>query len=509
MANQSANRAPKLALGLFITAAFFGLMELGARLLFSTELAAAEAPPPQALDGAPTLKGNPYLLWEQAPGVRVEHNIPANINSLGLRGEEPTMPKPAGVRRLLATGDSSVYGFRVRDDEVFITKTAELLGGAEAKIEGWNAAIPGYSTYQTINMLEMRALALEPDVLVIANLWSDNNFDAFVDKELLAAYTTFEGSSTHQMHRLLQGSAFYRLMHYRLTVATGAAAEARKVGWTVGSGKQIGRRRVEVNDYAENLDRLVEMATRVGAEVVFVLLSNEEDLKGPREEPAAWQLYRDVMRETAKRHGAPLVDVPEMFYKSGLGKQDLFLDEMHPTAKGHGMIAEKLAEALKPWAETGAPLMTAGSGEPRPVYSDHFTFGAGGAGADAAVPGAEPPKPGGEGPAQDVSQATWTLDGELRYAGFSGKRAQIDAVRAGQNPPRVLRAVGLTEPGAFRLNIPAEAGDVAFLVYDDLTGNGPSADDKRYDLSASALTVTGNTKGVLIDVEAGTVSVAP
>ena len=161
-------------------------------------------------------------MWEQAPGVRVEHNIPANINSLGLRGDEPTMPKPAGVRRLLATGDSSVYGFRVRDDEVFITKTAELLGGAEAKIEGWNAAIPGYSTYQTINMLEMRALALEPDVLVIANLWSDNNFDAFVDKELLAAYTTFEGSSTHQMHRLLQGSAFYRLMHYRLTVATGA-----------------------------------------------------------------------------------------------------------------------------------------------------------------------------------------------------------------------------------------------------------------------------------------------
>lgn len=490
----------KALAGLAVSLGLFGALEAVARTVFADQLVAAEAPPPPPMDGAPTLRGNPYLLWEQAPGLRVEHGIPAHINRLGLRGPEPEVPKPPGVRRLLATGDSSVYGFRVHDDEVFITVAARLLGGEETQIEGWNAAIPGYSTYQTLNMLEMRALALEPDVLVVANLWSDNNFDSFVDRELLDAYSTFEDTGTARLQRALRASAFYRLLHYRINVLQGSAAQARKVGWTVGDGTQIGRRRVEVNDYAANLERLVQLARARDAQIVFVVLANEDDLKGPRTEPAAWTLYRQVMQDTAARHGAPVVDVPTLFYKSGLGRGELFIDEMHPTATGHRLIAEALAEVLGPWAESGATLLEPDPGAAPPTYQDTFTFGDGGRGGSA------PPTPGGEGPARDRAETTFTLTGDLVLAQMQGTRLQIDAVALGGPQPQVLRAALLTQPGPFLMEVPRVEGPVGFLVYDDLTGNGPSADDRRFDLTGATVTLEQLDSGVRIDVDQRSVS---
>jgi len=350
-----------------VVGGIFAALEVGARVAFSADLEAAEAPPPQPQDGAPTMKGNPYLLWEQAPGVRYEHGIKANINSMGLRGEEPVIPKPDGVRRILVTGDSSVYGFRVEDDETYVNVAADQLG-----VEGWNAAIPGYSSYQSLNLLEMRAWALEPDVLIISNIWSDNNFDSFVDKELLSAYSSFEGTRGATLNNLLSPLAFYRVLRYRLTIAKGQQAEARKVGWQLGSGAQVGVRRVEINDYARNLDRLAEMALSDGAEVVFVMLANREDLSD-RFASTAWTPYRDVMEDIAERHGAPVIEVRPMFRESGLAGDDLFIDEMHPTAVGHKMIGDALAETLKPWAE-GGTVMSEGTGAPIEHYVDPFVF---------------------------------------------------------------------------------------------------------------------------------------
>lgn len=343
-------------------------LELGARVAFVEDLAAAEAPPPAPADGAPTLRGNPYLLWEYAPGWRYELGAPVRINALGLRGEEPEIPAPDGVRRLLTTGDSSVYGYGVADDEVFIQRTAEALGG---DVEGWTAAIPGYSTFQSINLLQMRALALEPDVVVIGNLWSDNNFDDFVDRDLLTAYTRWETSWAGRVHSLLLPSALYRVLDYRVRVAGGEAATARKVGWTIGGQDPTGRRRVAINDYAANLDQLVAMSRGAGAEVAFLALANREDLRGGADAPGAWAPYRQVFREAAARHGAPLIDVPAAFRDSGEHVDALFLDEMHPTAEGHRLMGAALAVTLEGW-RSGEALMSAGTGAERPVYEDAY-----------------------------------------------------------------------------------------------------------------------------------------
>ncbi len=440
--------------------------DLVAEDLFSDVLNEANQPPPEVSDGwAPTMRGNPYLLWEYAPGMRDEFGIPVHINSLGLRGPEPTIPKPAGVRRLLATGDSSVYGFGIEDGQAFIDVAADLLGEG---VEGWNAAIPGYSTFQTLNLLELRALQLEPDVLVIGNVWSDNNFDSFVDRELLDAYSTWEGGWTGTLRQVLSMSAIFRLLDFKIRVQEGEQAVARKVGWTVGKGQQMGRRRVEVNDYARNLQRLVDLAHQHKAEAIIVLLASQDDLAASQDEPPAWELYRRIMRDTARRNGLKVVEAPQLFQSTGLERDILFLDEMHPTADGHVLLGKALAEALQGWAG-GGPLESPGTGEERPTYTDPFVFG-----------GTGPTK---VAPTTSAHAPLLAIEGTVVLEDFRGGTLQVDGViRAASGKVQVVGTSRLKQPGSFKLLVRDDTRRLGFVIYEDADEDGPSAMDRRFEL---------------------------
>jgi len=334
---------------------------------FPAQLQAWQAPPPTDQPGAPYMPGNPYLLWELAPGVREERGLEVHINHLGLRGPEPVQPKPPGTRRLLVTGDSSVYGDGVPDGATFTEVAAARLG---PPVDAVNAGIPGYATWQTLNLLRMRGLALQPDLVVVANLWSDNNFDSFVDRDLITAYAAYREGPVASLRGLLAHSEVYRLLDWELRVRRRAEA-VHKVGWMLGRPEKVGARRVSIQDYAHNLQALVDLARVHGAEVLFVELANDEDLAGPPSQHAAWLPYRRVMEDTARRVGAPLLDVPARFRDSGLDAPALFLDHMHPTVLGHQIIGEALAELLvKAGWPAGEALHRRGTGGAVPRYED-------------------------------------------------------------------------------------------------------------------------------------------
>lgn len=371
----------KLLWSLPVSAVLLVTAELTARLVFAEELRAWSAPAPAAEEGAPLMTGSPYLLWEMAPGVRQQRGHDVHINSLGLRGPEIEQPKPAGRRRLVTVGDSSVFGDGVGDDEVFGVLAAADLG---PEVDHVNAALPGYSTYQSINLLRMRVLELQPDLLVIGSLWSDNNFDAFVDRDLLSAYAAWEQGGTARLRRGLAHSAIFRTLDWKLRVAE-RAAHVRQVGFMLGSEAKVGRRRVAIQDYADNLEIMVDLALRQGAEVLFVVLANVEDLDREPSATSAWEPYRQVMRDTARRHGAQVIEVPSLFAASALSADTLFVDQMHPSATGHRLIARELLAVLRQadWV-AGQRVMSSGLGGPVPRYEDPALV----------PPGLAPPSPG-------------------------------------------------------------------------------------------------------------------
>jgi hypothetical protein len=408
--------------------------------------------PPSA---EPALPDDPDTLWSLAPGAGRVLGSNTSISSVGLRGPERGA-KAAGVRRIAFLGDSSVFGVLV--DEPFADQVERRL---QPGVETINAGVPGFSSEQALRQLRKRVLPLKPDLVVVATLWSDNNFDAFVDRDLYAARATVGA----RVAGALLGFATFR------AAARLSGAEApRTIGWgLLGQQTLLGRRRVALADYAATLDAIVAADKAAGAETMFLVLANEEDLKPAR--AWSWDPYRAAMRDAARRHGTPIVDVPTVFRASGLGKQALLVDAMHPSRDGHRLIAEAIVTALRAAGWDRGSVMHGGGG-------------------GAPVVGADPWVEPATGP------------GTPRIAGVvQGPRGR-DAVRVEALDPTtgaVLDAVDLPGPAPFALD---PTGDHVRLRV--LTGTPPT---KAVDLAGADLDLTrGAAWALRVDVPTGRVT---
>lgn len=335
---------------LAIAALALALLEGGARLLPEPDDASESA-----TVGGPamsqTLPGNPHLLWELAPGTWPVEGGTARINALGMRDVDRGPPTRA---RALVVGDSSVFGFGVDQDELFTSIVERRL-----QADVINAGVPGWSSLQAANMLELRGYDLQPDLLVIATLWSDNNFDSFVDAEVLARVEV--GGA---LRGVLEGSALFSAID-RLVNGSGP----RTIATIADDAPAVGRRRVPLQTYAENLERMAAQMHARGGGVAFLMLANRMDVQR-RPGPLVWQPYRDAMRLVAQRWGAPLIDLPARFPHEG-GKQ-LLLDEIHPNPRGHAVMARLTEEALTEAGWPAAPLRQTPPTAPLPALEDPY-----------------------------------------------------------------------------------------------------------------------------------------
>jgi lysophospholipase L1-like esterase len=314
--------------------------------------------------GRVLLPAHRYLLWVNAPGEREEQGVPVRINRLGLRGPEPEIPKPPGTRRLLVTGDSVVYGFGVPEEALFTHVAAAHLG-----VEGWTAAVPGYSTAQSLNLLDMTALSLEPDVVVIANLWSDLSVMGFADRDVLDAYAAGGPGARWGAASAWLGarSALFRQIRHA-TRGSDAAADERVLQWRARPTEGASGRRVPIAEYATNLAHMVRRCRDAGAEVAFLNLPIRATVQGhaPGGTEAA---YAAVMADTAQRLGSPLVDGAAALRAAQATEAALWQDATHLSARGHAVVGARLAADLAAWAG-GAALERAPSGTPPRVILD-------------------------------------------------------------------------------------------------------------------------------------------
>ena len=473
----------RLLTGGIFAAGCWLIAEAAVTLLAQDTLARWASPVPRSHSGAPYLPGNPYLLWEMVPGERTELGAKVSVNQRGLRGAEIAAQAPQGVRRVVVVGDSSVYGHGVSDSETFASQLQDRLGD---QFEVINAGVPGYSTEQSMNLLNLRVWDLSPDLLVIGSLWSDNNFDSFVDAELISEHRAFERRWPTPIARAAEASAVYRFLDWHLRISERESA-VREVGWMLGRAPQGDRRRVPVNDYADNLQQMTDQAAERGAQVVFLGLANHVDLGAPTPGAKAWLLYREVMRDTATRNQAPLVNIPEVFAQTDQSADALFLDEMHPSAMGHSLIAQALSDTLQPWVD-GAAISRASS-EPVPNYEDPYVR------SDLAA-----------GPAQSAGAGTVEVQGRIESQ--TATPLQVDALVRNTTTQETVQVAGerLPGPGSFSMKLPLSQS-VVFRVYRDLDGDGPGPGDPLISFMGRPVEVSEQTQTVVLDLDAETLSV--
>ena len=294
-------------------------------------------------DGVRLLEPDPVLLWRNRPGVRRRYldvfgpigteaerarllarflpTTPAAlrdhptwgvaINSLGFRGGE-FPPRRREALRIVCLGDSWTFGANVDQENTYPARLEALLRQRfpDAGVDVMNLGVMGYSSFQGRELLRRRALALEPDVVVLAFGMNDSSVAGFRDADLAAAPPPGPGRRALEAVGRLEALRLLAYAAQRLTRPGDSLAEhlraadesARSPGpgaaGTTEDYAEVARwTRVPLDEYRDNVSAMVGDARRHGAAVV--LLFNELWAESP---------YAAAMADVGRRAGVPVVD---------------------------------------------------------------------------------------------------------------------------------------------------------------------------------------------------------
>lgn len=271
------------------------------------------------------------------------------LNSFGWRGPEIPPKKKADTRRIMFLGDSSVWGILVTEEQSFPFLSGRLVQNAhKSPVLVMNAAQPGYSSTQSRIVFEDTVDTVKPDVLVIANLWSDMIVRPWTDEELLLEFSMGEERLEEGGRRYLRKSAIFEWLELKIKSLKGIPRDIDYVSRVL-FGPDVdpadpGVPRVSIEQHRKNLQVICSMCKQRGIEVVLLLLPFDPAVfKWPEKK---LQEYRENYFETASKFNVPLVDAVGVFPSEPEKLSDLFSDGIHPNVKGHELIANVLAAVL-------------------------------------------------------------------------------------------------------------------------------------------------------------------
>jgi len=172
------------------------LLELGLRWTVGPVRPGNVTSVPRALIQDSALPGLRYELRPNAEGVQEFGSDPRgyfdpgarltyHVNSLGFRGPETTRAKPEGVFRIVALGDSVLFGTGVRDQDVLASVLQRLLDTEGRRSEVLNLGVFGYDTFEESVLFRRVALDFDPDLALFVFVLNDTNavggraFEAF------------------------------------------------------------------------------------------------------------------------------------------------------------------------------------------------------------------------------------------------------------------------------------------------------------------------------------------
>jgi hypothetical protein len=98
-------------------------------------------------------------------------------SSQGIRNAEVKIPKPKGIYRILAIGDSFTYGFGVNDGKAWPALLEKKLQ-SDFKIEVVNAGAPGLDPYNEISVCKAYADQFNVDMIVMGLYSTEDLYQA-------------------------------------------------------------------------------------------------------------------------------------------------------------------------------------------------------------------------------------------------------------------------------------------------------------------------------------------
>lgn len=238
------------------------------------------------------------------------------INSDGFRDRDFPSEKSASVLRIVCLGDSWTFGANVGQDETYPHQLQEMLEREfpDARFEVLNMGVLGYSSFQGLQLLKTKAIALKPDFVIIGFAMNDASIAGYRDKDMPAHGR--KHAISDWIKRLPEHIECYKLLRYvaalltykprsmaeRIQATAEHTAETEKEWWneatvdSAGEGLYEGWMRVSPKDFDRNIREMIGFAWKHNVGVI--LLHNQ--LWGTR--------YRFLLRKIANETGVPFID---------------------------------------------------------------------------------------------------------------------------------------------------------------------------------------------------------
>lgn len=305
-------------------------------------------PPPRPLDPleAPLyrLSDDPILLYEYRPRFR-SGDAPFGhggfeTNSDGFRDDEHTLAKPPGSLRIAVLGDSIVAGLNNADRELIFSERLEALlngGRGTGRYEVLNLGVGGYHTLQEVEMLRVKGLAYQPDVVLLTFCINDFNLasDGGVLRRLREGGDEGAAAPRSRLGRLLGASRLLFFAYHRLRVLLPpgpdhAQYQERFLG---------GRSNVEVG-----LALLAELQEQHGFRALVAIVPG---FRGAFARYEHRDLHERVAEIAGRFPGLEVIDLLEDFRRLDPSGRAFSNDGIHPHPLGHAALAAILYEKLR------------------------------------------------------------------------------------------------------------------------------------------------------------------
>ncbi|HZL99269.1 MAG TPA: GDSL-type esterase/lipase family protein, partial [Planctomycetota bacterium] len=274
----------------------------------------------------------PGYAWARHPLCR---RFNAYLRTQLFRDRQHAAGKPPGLRRIVALGSSSTFGYGVPPGDTWPSQLERLLARTGCRVEVINAGIPGGTAERLRWFFEGVLRPLDPDVVIVDLSFNDRSAGGAADER--AHFRAMTTTGIGAVERLVAGWVASRRER-----DFGAYVQAMDGGLPVAEEDRERFSREPARRFQESLRDLAAACGAAGAKLVFV----QEPLRAGLGS-ASLSDYHAAIAGLGRELGAPVV-APQA--ELDAAQVPVFLDAVHPTPAGHAIIARAIAAAL---AEAG------------------------------------------------------------------------------------------------------------------------------------------------------------
>jgi lysophospholipase L1-like esterase len=289
---------------------------------------------------------NPDLRYTLKPGGILESlNTRITINDDGYRGKIYNPDKSeADVVRILCLGDSIALGLYLEDEETFCSQLETRLNKEKLFGKIWeviNFGVPGYNTINEIELLKVKGLKYEPDLVILQYCFNDHGNKSDLDTRLRGTLVEH-----HRLIGLLMNPALSILSRSKLFLlgAVGFKSlkidlESKRKWWIPGDYVYEG------DFFVKGLEKFKDLSAENGFLPLAVIFPYFE----PEESFSEYTWNYDRVINQCRENGVPSINLLDYFKREYSGEKPypkFHIDKVHPTAYGNRVAAEAIFSYL-------------------------------------------------------------------------------------------------------------------------------------------------------------------